>query len=124
MFLQKYDVGGFYLPHYDYIFKDKMQSIVGNRLATLFLIIQKAKKGGETIFVEKNLSIAPKSGGALFWINTIPQGTLDTNSFHGACPIKEGTKIGITFWIRTFGNEFIFPCSKKTNKTYHLDNIM
>lgn len=33
-----------------------------------------------------------------------------TKSLHGACPIFKGSKIGLTLWICSGGQELRFPC--------------
>lgn len=88
-----------------------------NRLASFFIYIDASCKGGETWFpnvtVSKTLnaghvrtiddtngiSVVPKAGNGVFWMNMDRGGTGDRRTLHAGLPVKSGTKIGMNIWI-------------------------
>ncbi|KJH51465.1 oxidoreductase, 2OG-Fe(II) oxygenase family protein [Dictyocaulus viviparus] len=101
-----YKPGGHYAPHYDYINYsstdqwDLWMKILGNRFATLLLILKTADKGGGTLFPVLNITIMPSPGDVILWTNVDSSKNMEERSLHGACPIWEGEKIAATLWIR------------------------
>ncbi|EFO88109.1 CRE-PHY-4 protein [Caenorhabditis remanei] len=115
-----YNSDGYYAHHYDFLNPDTNKQLVearGNRIATVLVILQIAKKGGTTVFPKINLNIRPKAGDVVVWLNTLPSGESDSQTLHAACPIKEGTKIGATLWVHAKGQEFSMPCAE--SKKYY-----
>ncbi|UMM38580.1 hypothetical protein L5515_009938 [Caenorhabditis briggsae] len=107
-----YNSEGYYAPHYDFLNPETNKVLVesrGNRIATVLVILQIAKKGGTTVFPKININIRPKIGDVVVWLNTVPDGESDSQTLHAACPIKEGTKIGATLWVHANGQEFSLP---------------
>lgn len=51
-------------------------------------------QGGATVFTELGLSVFPKKGSALFWMNLHPSGEGDISTRHAACPVLRGSKWG------------------------------
>jgi len=51
--------------------------------------------GGATVFPKLNLAVPTQKGSALFWHNLDRKSyDYDTRTFHGACPLISGTKLG------------------------------
>ncbi|VDM79106.1 unnamed protein product [Strongylus vulgaris] len=67
--------GGHYAPHYDFFnytskeHRDQFTRDFGDRFATLLLVLQTAKGGGETVYPYLFRTITPKPGDVLFWTN-------------------------------------------------------
>jgi len=56
-----------------------------------------------TIFLnwpETSSSVKPRKGDALLFFNLKPDGTTDSVSLHGGCPVIKGEKWSATKWIR------------------------
>ena len=45
------------------------------------------------------LAVPPRRGDAILFYSQYPDGHLDPNSLHGACPILKGTKWGANLWV-------------------------
>jgi prolyl 4-hydroxylase len=100
-----YGVGQEYQPHYDYFPPKLPGSAVhlrngGQRVATLILYLNNVEEGGETIFPELGLSIVPARGNALYFRNTMADGTEDALTLHGGAPVRRGEKWIATKWMR------------------------
>lgn len=48
----------------------------------------------------KGLAVKPRKGDALLFHSLHPDGTTDTHSLHGGCPVLRGNKWSATKWIR------------------------
>ncbi|EGT49115.1 CBN-PHY-4 protein [Caenorhabditis brenneri] len=121
-----YNSDGYYAPHYDFLNPETNRQLVdsrGNRIATVLVILQIAKKGGTTVFPKINLNIRPKAGDVIVWLNTLSSGESDPQTLHAACPIKEGNKIGATLWVHSKGQELSLPCSLQEN-VYETKNFL
>ncbi|XP_039141417.1 probable prolyl 4-hydroxylase 3 [Dioscorea cayenensis subsp. rotundata] len=118
-----YEVGQKYDPHYDHFHNADR---IADRIATVLMYLSDVEEGGETVFpLAKNtmnsvsrssnlsecgkmgLSVKPKKGDALLFWSLKPDGSLDTTSLHGGCPVLKGYKWSSTKWLRV-------------NKYYHL----
>lgn len=101
-----YHPGGHYAPHYDYLtFKstaqwDSWTKMLKNRFATFLLSLQRAAKGGGTVFPHLDVTVMPSPGDVVFWTNMDAHEDLANKTLHGACVVKEGVKIATTLWIR------------------------
>ncbi|XP_033220557.1 prolyl 4-hydroxylase subunit alpha-1-like isoform X2 [Belonocnema kinseyi] len=118
-----YEIGGHYLPHYDFIEKEYLDSVtyfqrrgIGNRIATVLFYLNDVPKGGGTAFPNLDLSVWPKKGSAVFWHNLKRNGEGDTLTLHGACPVISGTKWIATIWLHEVGQEFLRPCTLLENE--------
>lgn len=109
-----YDVGGFYAAHNDWFSNDRSSRELQsgrNRFATLFMYLNDVEEGGETAFPlvqgtrsgacsdEKSFKVKAKRGRAVLWYNMMPDGNLDTQALHTACPVLKGEKYAINTWI-------------------------
>lgn len=100
-----YGVGQEYSPHYDFFPPKLAGSAVhlsngGQRVATLILYLNNVEEGGETIFPELGLSIVPARGSALYFRNTMADGSEDPQTLHGGAPVRRGEKWIATKWMR------------------------
>lgn len=65
------------------------------------------KQGGATAFPHLDLALWPEEGSAVFWHNLHTSGAYDERTFHGACPVLQGSKWGM-LWLSC---NFRFHCS-------------
>lgn len=101
-----YGKKGEYKPHFDFFDPavkgcQKTLDQHGQRQVTVIMFLNDVIHGGETIFPELNLKIKPKTGGAVIFKNTKPDGSLDRKTLHGGAPVLSGDKWIATKWIRT-----------------------
>lgn len=98
-----------------------------NRVATFFVVLEaNHTSGGETWFPkagvvtpqdrrragdpeptwreheEGGLAFRAVPGGALFWINLLPNGTGDARTVHAGLPVEGGVKYAMNIWPRVF----------------------
>ncbi|KAE9466331.1 hypothetical protein C3L33_01742, partial [Rhododendron williamsianum] len=118
-----YEVGQKYEPHFDYFADEFNTKNGGQRIATVLMYLSDVEEGGETVFPaaqgnyssvpwwnelsecgKGGLSLKPKRGDALLFWSMNPDGTLDTSSLHGGCPVVKGNKWSSTKWMRV--NEY------------------
>lgn len=100
-----YQKGGEYKPHHDYFPPQETGSRVhvakgGQRVATLILYLNNVEEGGETIFPEINLKVAPIQGNAVYFAYTNSKNQVDPLTLHGGCPVLRGEKYIATKWMR------------------------
>jgi len=107
---QLYNGGEYFRPHYDWFGKEAMEShggIAGQRTHTLMIYLNDDFKGGETNFPNKELSVKPELGKAVWWRNTKDDGSGDETVLHEGSDVISGTKYIITAWFRE--RNFINP---------------
>ncbi len=99
----RYGPGAEYKPHYDYF--DPAQSGTptilkrgGQRVASLVCYLNTPVLGGQTIFPDVQLDVAPIKGNAVFFSYDRPHPI--TRSLHGGAPVIEGEKWVATKWLR------------------------
>jgi prolyl 4-hydroxylase len=100
----RYDVGGEYRPHFDYFPSEHKGSQVhikqgGQRAATLIFYLNDVEEGGETVFPEVSLKVAPLKGTAVYF-SYFSQGMVNPLSLHGGMPVIKGEKWIATKWMR------------------------
>jgi prolyl 4-hydroxylase len=100
-----YRHGGEYKPHFDFFPPEQAGSSAhmaqgGQRIATIIMYLNNVEEGGETIFPEISLSIAPRKGDAVYfgYCNSLEQ--VDRLTLHGGAPVVKGEKWIATKWIR------------------------
>ncbi|MEA3118071.1 MAG: prolyl 4-hydroxylase, partial [Paraburkholderia sp.] len=105
-----YAVDGKYLPHFDYFPPGRAGSNVhfgrgGQRVATLIAYLNDVPAGGETVFPEIGMSVAPRRGNAVYFRYMNRAGQLDPSTLHGGAPVTQGEKWIMTKWVRerTYG---------------------
>jgi prolyl 4-hydroxylase len=72
----------------------------GQREATILIYLRCPEEGGETVFPELGLSVAPVPQAALFWRNTHRDGSVDRRLLHGGAPVRRGAKYAANLWLR------------------------
>ena len=99
----RYGVGAEYKPHYDYFDPEQAGTPVilrrgGQRVASLVCYLNTPPAGGETVFPDVTLAVAPVRGNAVFFSYDRPHPA--TRSLHGGAPVLEGEKWVATKWLR------------------------
>ena len=99
----RYAPGAEYKPHYDFFDPAQPGTPVilrrgGQRVASLVCYLNTPAGGGETVFPDVNLSVAPVRGNAVFFSYGRPHPV--TRSLHGGAPVLEGEKWVATKWLR------------------------
>ena len=99
----RYGPGAEYKPHYDYF--DPAHSGTplilkrgGQRVASLVCYLNTPDEGGETVFPDIQLDVAPVRGNAVFFSYDRPHPT--TRTLHGGAPVRVGEKWVATKWLR------------------------
>lgn len=100
-----YQTGGEYKPHYDYFPPELPGSaahiaVGGQRVATLIMYLNDVEEGGETIFPNIGMRVAPKKGHAVYFAYTNSMSQVDPLSYHGGNPVIKGEKWIATKWMR------------------------
>ena len=99
----RYGPGAEYKSHYDYFDPAQPGTPVilrrgGQRVASLVCYLNTPAGGGETVFPDVNLAVAPVRGNAVFFSYDRPHPM--TRSLHGGAPVLEGEKWVATKWLR------------------------
>ena len=107
----RYEKGQEYKEHWDFFFPntDEHEQYVintnnANRVMTVLFYLGDDCKGGETVFPKIPISITPKVGTCLSWVNMYGDEQYNNDSLHAGLPVKSGTKYIATKWVR--GKEF------------------
>ena len=87
----------------------------GQRIQTFMIYLSDVEAGGHTIFPQAGISIKPKEGGALFWMNRGPKSNLDTRIFHMGCPVLYGNKWIANKWIKILAQFKNYPSWRNKN---------
>ena len=100
-----YDTRGEYSPHFDFFTPDQPGSAVhtaqgGQRVATLIMYLNDVAEGGETVFPDAGLAVAPRAGGAVYFRYMNGERQLDPLTLHGGAPVLAGDKWIMTKWLR------------------------
>ena len=141
---QKYEIGGSYRNHYDFILIDQKYSNYhlsrgGQRLKSLIIYLNDDFEGGETVFPKKDLIIKPEIGKVVEWTNVIEKSdtqskeSYDWSTLHGSTPIISGNKFTLIIFERErkfigtpkeWLNRFPSKPSKNENKVsgFHYEN--
>jgi prolyl 4-hydroxylase len=102
--MTKYNKGGFYKRHHDYILKEDNEinfKKQGPRILTVLLYLTNDYTGGETSFFHLGYKVKPKIGRALIWTNVYNNLEKDEITAHEALAVKSGTKIISQIWIHS-----------------------
>lgn len=99
----RYDLGGEYLPHYDYFDPAEAGTPAllkrgGQRVATFIVYLNDVAAGGTTIFPDLQVRVRPERGHAVFFSYTEPHPS--TRTLHGGEPVMAGEKWIATKWLR------------------------
>jgi prolyl 4-hydroxylase len=101
----RYPVGAQSTPHYDFLMptSDANRASLarsGQRVSTLIVYLNAVERGGETVFPESGLEVAPRRGSALYFEYCNADGQLDPQSLHAGAPVVAGEKWIVTKWMR------------------------
>lgn len=104
MVITKYNKGGFYGKHHDFILEETNPENfkkLGPRILTFLIYLSDVDDGGQTCFFHLNKSVEPKMGRAILWTNVLDN--LDKNelSAHEALKVLEGEKYISQTWIHS-----------------------
>jgi prolyl 4-hydroxylase len=102
----RYGPGGHTAPHFDFLIPSNPTNEAslkrsGQRLSTLMIYLSDVTRGGETVFPEVRLSVAPRKGNAVYFEYANSRQQLDARSLHAGAPVIEGEKWAVTKWMRT-----------------------
>ena len=95
-----YKPGQEYKPHFDWLPVEKTNDSSGQRTKTALLYLNDAYSGGETRFLELDLSIKGAVGDVLAFSNVDEAGNPDMTSRHAGEPVIDGAKWIGSKWFR------------------------
>ncbi|AGE51179.1 prolyl 4-hydroxylase [Paramecium bursaria Chlorella virus CVG-1] len=99
--LAKYTKDGFYKHHFDGEDCSTVSCPKDQRLGTMIVYLQEPVAGGETDFPTLKTSVKPvKGNAAFFWVADPRTKQLFKETLHAGQPVKSGTKVIATQWIR------------------------
>lgn len=101
----RYEPGQEYKPHLDAfdwsIGKHALAQYDGRqREATILVYLSAPEAGGETVFPELGIRVAPISRAAIYWRNVRSDGSIDRRTLHGGAPVIKGVKYAANLWFR------------------------
>ncbi|MDB5907354.1 MAG: 2OG-Fe(II) oxygenase superfamily protein [Massilia sp.] len=101
----RYPVGAQSTPHYDFLMPTSDANCAslsrsGQRVSTLIVYLNEVERGGETVFPECGMEVAPRRGSALYFEYCNADGQLDPLSLHAGAPVAAGEKWIVTKWMR------------------------
>eukprot|EP00929_Paragymnodinium_shiwhaense_P050679 TRINITY_DN25524_c0_g1_i1.p1 TRINITY_DN25524_c0_g1~~TRINITY_DN25524_c0_g1_i1.p1 ORF type:complete len:354 (-),score=10.27 TRINITY_DN25524_c0_g1_i1:659-1720(-) len=103
--LVRYTTDQYYKVHHD---QNRLRDEPsGVRALTLFVYLSDPEDpdaGGETLFPELGLSVAPKKGRAVLWSNVKAEAPdeSDPRTFHAGASVRRGVKYGANIWFHAF----------------------
>lgn len=102
IYVSRYQSGELYHGHYDV--SDDFKT--SHRLCTILVYLNEMneQQGGATYFRDLNVAIRPKTGRAVCWTNTNPDGSIHRETLHAALPPvgEETEKWVIQLWFRPY----------------------
>jgi prolyl 4-hydroxylase len=104
--LLRYRPGGEYRPHFDAI-----PGFANQRAMTMLVWLNEGYEGGETHFPTVGLKLKGRTGDAILFRNTGPDGRTDPASGHSGLPVTAGEKRIASRWIRD--RPFEMPMGEK-----------
>lgn len=102
---QRYAVGQQFKPHHDFFFASEpywpdQEKSGGQRTWTAMMFLNAVEEGGQTLFPQVKVRIAPRKGNLLIWNNLDEAGAPNMKSLHQGMPVLAGVKYVITKWYR------------------------
>jgi prolyl 4-hydroxylase len=91
----RYQPGQEYKPH-----TDAVPGLENQRIMTMLVYLNDDFEGGETCFLEADLTIRPKRGEGLLFMNVDAKGEPDPTVLHSGLPVTSGVKFLASRWIR------------------------
>jgi prolyl 4-hydroxylase len=86
---------------------DAVPGLDSHRFLTLLVYLNDGYEGGELHFPQAGLTLKGRTGDAVMFRNTLPDGRPDRMSEHAGLPVTRGTKWLASRWIWT--KEFLLP---------------
>lgn len=106
MQLVHYGEGEEYHAHHDFSYPALGNRLQPGRFATLLLYLNDVQDGGETVFpravnseTHDGIKVKPKTGTAVLFYNTLPDGNFDDLSQHQSTPVRSGEKYLANLWV-------------------------
>lgn len=101
----RYGAGAESTPHFDFLMPTNAANVAslarsGQRVSTLVMYLNDVDHGGETVFPEAGLAVAPRRGSAVYFEYCNADGQLDPLSLHAGAPVLAGEKWVATRWMR------------------------
>ncbi|MGC4062471.1 MAG: 2OG-Fe(II) oxygenase [Aquabacterium sp.] len=92
-------------PHFDFLVPSHAANRAslarsGQRVSTMVIYLNEVADGGETVFPEVGLAVAPKRGNAVYFEYANSRGQVDLASVHAGAPVHQGEKWAVTKWVR------------------------
>lgn len=105
----RYEPGGFYKRHHDYILPQNNpdHDNCGPRVLTFLSYLADVEEGGGTHFFHLNIVVRPKAGRAVLFADTLRDDPLskDERTAHEASTVIKGTKYTATTWLHQYDME-------------------
>jgi prolyl 4-hydroxylase len=100
-----YAPGEEFKPHFDFLHTAQpghamVAASGGQRVVTFLIYLNDDYDGGETAFPTLGRVYKGRTGDALFFYNTLPDGTPDRLTLHAGAPTTRGEKYIFSQWIR------------------------
>ena len=92
----RYQPGQEYKPHIDAI-----PGVDPQRILTVLVWLNDGYAGGETRFLEADLTVQGRRGDALLFVNVDEEGRPDPRAVHAGLPVTKGVKLLASRWIRS-----------------------
>jgi len=102
----RYRPGGEYRPHFD-----SVPGFANPRVMTMLVWLNEDYEGGETHFPTPGLKLKGRTGDAILFRNTGPDGRRDPAAGHAGLPVTRGEKRIASRWIRE--RPFEMPVGEK-----------
>lgn len=90
----RYEPGQQYRPHFD-----GLPGAHNQRVLTCLVYLNEGFEGGETAFADE-FTVKGRTGDAVIFANTTPDGRIDRRTQHAGLPVTDGVKFLATRWIR------------------------
>ena len=91
----RYSVGQEYKPHFDAV-----PGMDNQRVLTVLVYLNEDFEGGETRFLDLDLTIRARAGDALLFSNVGEDGRPNPRTMHAGLPVTRGAKLLASRWIR------------------------
>ncbi|KAK0412616.1 hypothetical protein QR680_006310 [Steinernema hermaphroditum] len=90
----------------------------------MLLVAKTAEEGGGTVFPYLGVTVQPEEGDLIVWFNADSRGSRELHSIHGACPIRSGTKVALSLWLRSFPHPALQTPLDGEHPSYRLNHVL
>ena len=102
---QRYAVGQQFKAHHDFFHVDQpywaaMERSGGQRTWTAMVFLNQPEAGGQTVFPQTGIALAPRAGNLVAWNNLDAEGRPNPDTLHRGSPVAAGAKYVVTKWYR------------------------